>query len=711
MPDVGEVRYKARVDTSGLDGQISEVEEELRRKGQSVGDALGDGISAGVEKSTTGIGDSISDSVKKGGDKATSAGKGIGTKLGALVNSEFASQAADLSSTLAGIGQDLIKTGLEYNMTLESYQMNFTTMLGSAAEAQDLVNQLSEMARETPFNTNELADAAQMLLTVGYSSEEVMPMLQMLGDVSLGNTEKMSRMALAMSQISSAGKLNAEDLNQLIDAGFNPLLELSEMTGKSMSELKDDMAAGAITTDMVTAAFEHATSEGGKFFEAVNNQGETTNGKIQNLQETFAGLMGKITEGLLPALKKLVGWLADVVGWLSEHETIAAMLGAALVTLTAAFTGLSVVLAIAAPLMLAFGAGFTAVIGPVAAVIAIIAALAAGIAAVVVNFDEIKAFFVSWGEDVAANFSKWWEDTKQSFSEAWETLKQGFSELWESIKTGISDFWTNTKQGFFDWTSSVKETVSEWANNVSETVGSWASTAKEKISTWWSNTKQGFSDWAGNVKSTVSTWASNVQNSVSSFASGAYSLFSNWWGNVKNGFSNLLGSVQSVFSNLWGAAKNAASNLISAFSGIDWGSVGSNIIGGIVNGVTSGISNLVSAARNAAMSAFNAAKNALGIRSPSKKFAWIGEMSGEGFEEGFTQSMQSASKGAENIMADTVDSVAAAGDTAMNLSKTINFSGRFGNETKIEVPLYIDGREVARASAWYMGEQLSWEER
>ena len=86
-------------------------------------------------------------------------------------------------------------------------------------------------------------------------------------------------------------------------------------------------------------------------------------------------------------------------------------------------------------------------------------------------------------------------------------------------------------------------------------------------------------------------------------------------------------------------------------------------------------------------------------------------MSGEGFEEGFSRSMQTASKGAENIMADTVDSVAAAGDTAMNLSKTINFSGRFGNETRIEVPLYLDGREVARASAWYMGEQLSWEER
>lgn len=671
MPDVGEVRYKAQVDTSGLDGQINEVEEELKRKGQGVGESLGEGISDGVEKSTDGIGDALCDSVKKGGTKAQNEGKGIGDKLGALVKSEFASQAAELSATLANVGQDLIKTGLQYNMTLESYQMNFTTLLGSAAEAQNLVDQLSAMARKTPFNTNDLADAAQMLLTVGYSADEIMPTLEMLGDVSLGDTEKMSRMAIAMSQISSAGKLNAEDLNQLIDAGFNPLLEISEMTGKSMNELKEEMADGAISADMVTEAFEHATSEGGKFYNAINNAGDTTAGKLANLQESIEGLLGKLTEGLIPAIQPIVDLLADIVGWLTEHETVAAALGAVLVTLTVAFTGLSAVLSIVTPLLLAFGAGFTAALGPIAAVIAIIAVVAAAIAALAVNFDDIKAAVTQWASDVSAKISEWAANTAQAFSEWWANTKQGFSDFCENTKQRLSDWWSNTKQGFTDWWNTTKAGLLDWVEATGDKIATWASDSKRTLSEWWSNTKQGFSDW---------------------------------WTNIKQGFLDW-------GANLWDSVKQTAQNLWDAFVNIDWKSVGTNIINGIIQGIQNGVSNLINSAVNAASRAFNSVKRFLGINSPSKKFSWIGEMSGEGFEEGFSRSMQTASKGAENIMADTVDSVAAAGDTAMNLSKTINFSGRFGNETRIEVPLYLDGREVARASAWYMGEQLSWEER
>ena len=266
---MGEVRHKAKVDPSDLDKDIKNVESELKSSGEKDGDSMGDGIADGLKKG-----------IEKGAEQAKAPAENAGKGIGALVKSEFAGQVQELSAQLASVGQDLVKTGLDYNMTLESYQMNFATLLGNAATAQTLVSQLSDMARKTPFNTNNLADAAQMLLTVGYSADEVMPMLQMLGDVSLGNTDKMGAMALAMSQISSAGKLQAQDLNQLINAGFNPLQEISEMTGKSMADLREDMESGAISAEMVTEAFEHATGEGGKFYNAINNAGETTAGTI-----------------------------------------------------------------------------------------------------------------------------------------------------------------------------------------------------------------------------------------------------------------------------------------------------------------------------------------------------------------------------------------------------------------------------------------------
>lgn len=594
MANVGEVRYKAKVDTSDLDKDIKDVESDLKSSGEKAGDSMGNSIADGLKNG-----------IEKGADQAKTPARSAGKSIGAIVNSEFANQIKEISAQLASVGQDLIKTGLTYNMTLESYQTNFSTMLGDAAKAQNLVGQLSDMARKTPFNTNDLADAAQMLLTVGYSAEDVMPMLQMLGDVSLGNTDKMNSMALAMSQISSAGKLQAQDLNQLISAGFNPLQEISKMTGESMADLRKDMEEGAISADMVTQAFKHATEEGGTFYNAVNNTGETTSGKLDNLKETATALAGQMTESLIPAIEGVTSWLSGLVGWISEHQTAAAAIGGAIIAITASLTALSVVMGIISPLMLAFGAGFTAMLGPIAAVIAIIAVVAAAIAALALNFDSVKA-----------------------------------------------------------------------------TVLSWVSTVQEAIA----------------------NWAEGVKSKLASFID-----------KVKTGFSNMLSNARDAFSNLLGAAKDAASNAFNAFVSIDWISLGKNIISGIINGIKTAAGNLASAALDAAKNAFNAAKNFLGINSPSKKFKYLGEMSGEGFEQGFSGSMEGAKKQAQISVADALGGAAMGAVSSIPdvpLSRSVVFSeGAQVPNASIEVPVYIDGREVARATAWYTGEQLAWEER
>lgn len=118
---------------------------------------------------------------------------------------------------------------------------------------------------------------------------------------------------------------------------------------------------------------------------------------------------------------------------------------------------------------------------------------------------------------------------------------------------------------------------------------------------------------------------------------------------------------------------------------------------------------------DAAKNAFNAAKNFLGIASPSKKFKYLGEMSGEGFEEGFSISMEGAKKQAQISVASALGGAAMGAvsgipDTTFSNSVTFSNGGQMPN-ARIEVPVSIDGREVARATAWYMGEQLAWEER
>lgn len=92
------------------------------------------------------------------------------------------------------------------------------------------------------------------MLGFGIESDKVMGYLKALGDISMGDSERFQSLALAFSQMSATGKLMGQDLLQMINAGFNPLKVISEETGKSIGELKDEMSQGKISAEMVQKA-------------------------------------------------------------------------------------------------------------------------------------------------------------------------------------------------------------------------------------------------------------------------------------------------------------------------------------------------------------------------------------------------------------------------------------------------------------------------
>ena len=192
-------------------------------------------------------------------------------------------------------------------------------MLGSAEEATKLVNNLKEMGAKTPFETSDLAKASQTLLAFGTSAEDLLPTLQMLGDVSQGNKERFDSLTLAFAQVGSAGKLSGQDLLQFVNAGFNPLNEISKMTGESMAELKERMSAGGVSAEEVAEAFKHATSEGGQFYQAMEAQSQTFNGQMSTLKDNAMSFIGELTQGVTNTLKDSV--LPTVNGWLEELQS------------------------------------------------------------------------------------------------------------------------------------------------------------------------------------------------------------------------------------------------------------------------------------------------------------------------------------------------------------------------------------------------------
>ena len=150
-------------------------------------------------------------------------------------------------------------------------------------------------------------------------------------------------------------------------------------------------------------------------------------------------------------------------------------------------------------------------------------------------------------------------------------------------------------------------------------------------------------------------------------------------------------------------------SLFNAFLTADWVSIGHNIVEGITNGISGLWDKLLDSVVQGVSNLWQSAKNALGIHSPSTKFKYIGEMSVEGMEEGFEDKEADLTRTVTNVMAGTLDT--AAGITGGDLERNVSYNlAATTGGTTIVVPLSIDGREVARATAWSMGEQLAWEE-
>lgn len=240
------------------------------------------------------------------------------TKLGSLAKGGLTVLAGAITGVTAALGAGAI-AGMKYNASIESYQTSFEVMTGSAEKAAEVVERLKKVGAETPFELPDLADATQLLMNYGLTADEAMDKMMMLGDISQGSADKMSRIAMAYGQMSSAGKVQLEDVKQMIEAGFNPLQEISESTGESMESLYDRISKGTISVDEITASMERATSEGGKYFQSMQKQSQTFNGLLSTLKDNAQQLVGDVVQPisdsmvstLLPAAIDAINQMSD----------------------------------------------------------------------------------------------------------------------------------------------------------------------------------------------------------------------------------------------------------------------------------------------------------------------------------------------------------------------------------------------------------------
>lgn len=208
-----------------------------------------------------------------------------------------------------------IEKVIEVGSTNELQKMNMTTLFkGNAEAAEEMFSKISEYGKRTVYDKTGLIDAQKTMMSFGLSGKKSFETLKQIGDIAMGDKQKMQSLALAFSQATSAGKLQGQDLMQLINAGFNPLQTISERTGESLVSLKEKMSKGQISAEMLAQAFKWATDENGLFYEGAMKAGTTTAGMIGQLQDSFDELLINIFSKSKPIIDACLEIATNVLG-------------------------------------------------------------------------------------------------------------------------------------------------------------------------------------------------------------------------------------------------------------------------------------------------------------------------------------------------------------------------------------------------------------
>ena len=180
-----------------------------------------------------------------------------------------------------------------YEKQLRDAESGIQNML-NAIQAGILTSSTKELAKISPLTMSDMVGAEKMMLGFNIQAEDTIKYLKAISDISMGESSKFNSLTLAFSQMSAAGKLMGQDLNQMINAGFNPLQIISEKTGKSIATLKDEMSKGAVSAEMVQQAFIDATSAGGKFYNMSENASKTINGQLSMMQDALDSVFNEL---------------------------------------------------------------------------------------------------------------------------------------------------------------------------------------------------------------------------------------------------------------------------------------------------------------------------------------------------------------------------------------------------------------------------------
>lgn len=509
--------------------------------------------------------------------------------------------------------------GVKYNATIEQYQTSFEVMTGSAEKAADVVDRLKKLRAETPFEMPQLAEVTQLLMNYGFTADEAIDRMQMLGDISQGSADKMQRIATAYGQMSSAGKVQLEDVKQMIEAGFNPLQEISESTGESMQSLYDRISSGTLAVDEITASMQRATSEGGKYYQSMEKQSQTITGMISTLKDNAQQLLGEvvqpITESfgtqLLPAAIDAIDQLTTAFQQNGFEGLIA--VGGQIITniLLGIAQGLPNVITTAIQIIQSIVINLQANMPQIiAAGGQILIALVTGIGQLIYMVGSLALSIISTlVTGLITNAPQLMTQASTMFSDFCAQIQSRLPELIQRGGEMISSLLTGLLNNAPQILQQAGNMLSDFIDTILSMLPSILSAGGQIIS----SLLQGL---VSNAPSIIAQAGSMLVNFVQKILSHLPQLLEAGIKLIGQLAAGLVKAIPSLIAKIPGMI----SKIVSSFLNFDWLGLGADIIKGIARGIAGAVGSIVDAAVSAARSAFNAAKRFLGIHSPSTLF-------------------------------------------------------------------------------------------
>ena len=355
-----------------------------------------------------------------------------------------------------------LKAGVAYNAEMETLNVRLETLTGSAEEASKVMDQIKKDAVSTPFDVQSLVQAESLLISTGLSADDARDDILALGNavsaVGGGNAE-LQRMAVNMQQIKNVGKASSLDIKQFAYAG----IDIYGLLADSMGITREEASKLDVSYEMLSTALNKASSEGGKYYGAMEKQSKTMAGASSNLQESFAVLKGELAEGVFNAIKDVIPKLTELFDWLGQNKELVLAIVIPILTFINTIMGMMAISKITG-IIIALWVAMRA--HPFTVIIALIAALVAGFMYLWKNCESFRNFFITLWEALKSAV----ETTIGGIKDVFDGLVSAFMWVWDkasAIVEKIKGAFSNLGTGISNVFNGIKDTF----KTVFETIG------------------------------------------------------------------------------------------------------------------------------------------------------------------------------------------------------------------------------------------------